>query len=102
MATLSILADLNVYNYVNTGLPADLQDNLIADANGDLCGTIYDGGASSDGAVFEIVKTPTGYATAPITLVSFDGSDGMEPEFGPDRRRQRRPVWNNEQRRRFR
>ena len=82
MATLSILADLNPNNYVNTGLPADLQNNLIADANGDIFGTIYDGGASSDGAVFEIVKTPTGYATAPITLVSFDGSDGMEPKSG--------------------
>ena len=52
---------------------------LIADAKGDLFGTTYQGGASGDGTVFEIAKTSTGYASAPTTLVSFDGSDGEFP-----------------------
>ena len=54
---------------------------LIADANGDLFGTTKEGGADSDGTVFEIAKTSTGYASAPTTLVSFDGADGAAP-FG--------------------
>ena len=52
---------------------------LIADANGNLLGTTNSGGASGDGTVFEIVKTTTGYASAPTTLFSFDGSDGQFP-----------------------
>jgi uncharacterized repeat protein (TIGR03803 family) len=55
---------------------------LIADAKGDLFGTTYQGGAFGDGTVFEIVKTSTGYASAPTTLVSFDGSDGEFPVGG--------------------
>jgi hypothetical protein len=53
---------------------------LIADANGDLFGTTKEGGAYGDGTVFEIAKTTTGYASAPTTLASFDGSDGLFPE----------------------
>jgi hypothetical protein len=30
--------------------------------------------------VFEIVKTQSGYASAPITLVSFTGADGLYPQ----------------------
>ena len=55
---------------------------LIADANGDLFGTTELGGANDYGTVFEIKKTAAGYASAPITLVSFnlaDGADGAEP-----------------------
>jgi uncharacterized repeat protein (TIGR03803 family) len=55
---------------------------LIADTAGDLFGTTAGGGASNDGTVFEIAKTDTGYATAPETLFSFDGSDGRNP-FAP-------------------
>jgi uncharacterized repeat protein (TIGR03803 family) len=57
----------------------DPEAGLIVDANGDLFGTTQAGGANGDGTVFEIVNTPTGYASAPATLVSFDGSDGSGP-----------------------
>ena len=53
---------------------------LIADANGDLFGTTESGGANRAGTVFEIAKTPTGYASTPTTLVSFDDTDGSLPQ----------------------
>jgi uncharacterized repeat protein (TIGR03803 family) len=57
---------------------------LIADAKGDLIGTTEDGGGY--GTVFEIqnigtVAAPI-YATAPTTLVSFNGSNGDYPQAG--------------------
>ena len=48
--------------------------------------------------MFEIKKTAAGYASAPTTLVSFDGADGATPCRQPDRRRQRRPVRDNRRR----
>jgi uncharacterized repeat protein (TIGR03803 family) len=56
------------------------QGNLAVDANGDLFGTTEFGGPSGEGVVFEIAKTPTGYASTPIRLVSFNGSDGASPQ----------------------
>ena len=32
--------------------------------------------------MFEIAKTPTGYASTPTTLVSFNGTDGDDPTAG--------------------
>ena len=58
------------------------QGSLIADANGDLFGTTTSGGASNDGTVFEVKKTAGGYASAPTTLVSFDGDNGKQPVAG--------------------
>ena len=62
---------------------------LIADANGNLFGTTYDGGASGAcgflsgcGTVFEVKKTADGYASAPTTLVSFNGTNGAFPNAG--------------------
>jgi uncharacterized repeat protein (TIGR03803 family) len=55
---------------------------LIADANGNLFGTTYQGGAYGHGAVFEIAKTASGYASTPTTLVSFGGTDGASPVAG--------------------
>jgi len=55
---------------------------LIADRSGNLFGTTLEGGAYNDGTVFEIVKTASGYASTPTTLVSFNGSDGMFPASG--------------------
>jgi hypothetical protein len=52
--------------------------SLIADANGNLFGTTTVGGASGDGTVFEIVKTASGYASTPTTLVSFNGTNGSQ------------------------
>lgn len=50
---------------------------LVLDTNGNFYGTTTNGGANSDGTVFEI--TPAGKLT---TLHSFDGTDGIEPEVG--------------------
>ncbi|MBV8612935.1 MAG: hypothetical protein JOY66_04080, partial [Acetobacteraceae bacterium] len=55
---------------------------LIADASGDLFGTTTEGGAGTGGTVFEIAKTPTGYASAPTTLASFNGFNGNSPDTG--------------------
>jgi uncharacterized repeat protein (TIGR03803 family) len=52
---------------------------VIADANGNLFGTSFDGGASGDGTVFEIVKTSSGYASTPTILVNFNGANGANP-----------------------
>lgn len=71
--TLTTLASFNKTDGWGPGA------GLIADANGDLFGTTLRGGASNVGTVFEIVKTANGYATAPTTLVSFDGTDGVTP-----------------------
>lgn len=52
---------------------------LLADRQGDLFGTTSVGGSDNDGIVFEIAKTSSGYAAAPLTLVSFDGTNGANP-----------------------
>ena len=63
------------FNAANGGGPS----GLIADANGDLFGTTYGGGANDDGTVFEIVKTAAGYASAPTTLVNFNAANDGGP-----------------------
>ena len=55
---------------------------LIADAAGNLFGTTGSGGAYNYGVVFEIAKTPTGYDSTPITLVSFPPSTGAATPAG--------------------
>ncbi len=75
-ATPAVLATFNGAN------GSDPQGGLIADGNGDLFGVTNGGGAYGDGAVFEIVKSANGYASAPTTLVSFNGADGQGP-VGP-------------------
>ena len=55
---------------------------LIADANGNLFGTTFNGGASNYGTAFEIAKSAAGYASTPTTLVSFSGGDGANPRAG--------------------
>jgi len=52
---------------------------LIADANGNLFGTTFAGGAFDDGTVFEIVKTSSGYSSTPTVLVNFNGANGSFP-----------------------
>jgi hypothetical protein len=55
---------------------------VIMDAAGNLFGTVTDGGANGLGAVYEIVKTASGYAATPKILMSFDGTDGSDPNGG--------------------
>jgi hypothetical protein len=59
---------------------------LLLDANGDLFGTTRGGGLYGDGSVFEIVNNGTvaapSYASTPITLFSFNGSNGSTPNGG--------------------
>ena len=62
---------------------------LIADAKGNLFGTTGGGGDPTCGSsvfglpgcgtVFEIAKTPEGYASTPTVLVNFSGIDGAFP-----------------------
>jgi uncharacterized repeat protein (TIGR03803 family) len=59
---------------------------LILDAAGNLFGTTEAGGANSEGTVFEIAKTASGYASTPTVLYSFCAqthcTDGAEPRLG--------------------
>jgi uncharacterized repeat protein (TIGR03803 family) len=61
------------FNGINGSGP---QGSLIADANGNLFGTTYLGGAYNAGTVFEIAKTGAGYSSTPITLVNFNNANG--------------------------
>ena len=54
--------------------------SLLADTAGNLYGTTVDGGTDGDGTIFEIAKTTTGYNSTPIALVSFNFTDGANPE----------------------
>jgi uncharacterized repeat protein (TIGR03803 family) len=54
---------------------------LVVDADGNLFGTA-EGGAYGYGVVFEIAKTASGYASTPIILVSFNGTNGEDPNAG--------------------
>src|SRR5207237_593091 len=51
------------------------QSGLVRDSSGNLFGTAYPGGASSDGTVFE-VAAGSGVIT---TLASFNGTNGVNP-----------------------
>jgi hypothetical protein len=56
---------------------------LVEDANGDLFGTTSYGGEYGSGVVFELVNTGTGYASAPVTILSFQGAPGgANPDGG--------------------
>ena len=56
---------------------------LIVDARGNLFGTTSGCGSSgSNGTVFEVAKTASGYADIPTVLVAFDISDGVFPLGG--------------------
>ena len=59
---------------------SDPEAGLVEDAAGDLFGTTASGPAGTFGTVFEVTKTANGYATAPTTLVAFNGVDGTLPQ----------------------
>lgn len=79
-ASAQSLTTLVSFNGSNGAAP--YYGNLTADANGDLFGTTEAGGANGVGTVFEVAMTASGYATAPSTLVSFNGTDGAYPLSG--------------------
>ena len=64
----------------------DTLGGLLLDANGDLFGTTEDGGPDEAGTVFEVVKTAAGYASAPVTVASFnhDATDAFPEGAFPD------------------
>ncbi len=64
-ATLTTLVNFNGTDGANS------QGGLMVDAEGDLFGATYQGGAYRGGDVFEIAKTSAGYATTPTVLASF-------------------------------
>jgi uncharacterized repeat protein (TIGR03803 family) len=70
-----------IYTFCPSGEPctngAQPTAGLVLATNGDFYGTTMNGGANSDGTVFQI--TPAGKLT---TLHSFDLTDGGEPEVG--------------------
>jgi uncharacterized repeat protein (TIGR03803 family) len=57
---------------------AEPESRLVEDSSGDLFGTTYAGGSSSDGTVFE-VKAGSNTVT---TIASFNGANGAFPEAG--------------------
>ena len=84
------------------------QGGLILNAAGDLFGTTSGWDERIWRQVFEIVQNlPSGYASAPTTLVSFNGTNGGQPVGRFDLRRCRRLVrhggrWHARQRHRVR
>src|SRR4051794_34989159 len=64
----------------NSSNGGDPNSNLIADAAGNLFGTVA-GGPYNSGTVFEIAKSGSGYGV-PTTLATFTGSNGASPFAG--------------------
>ena len=64
---------------------ADPRAGLITDNQGNILGTTASGGldtatgTGNAGTVFEVIKTASGYSSAPTTLVAFNGINGAEP-----------------------
>lgn len=74
--TLDTLVDFDGTNGANP------VGNLLIDASGSLFGTTFYGGANDAGTVFEIDYSGGGYATTPIILASFDGTNNANPTSG--------------------
>lgn len=72
----AMLTTLAAFKGANASYPTG---RLYEDANGNLFGATFFGGANGDGTVFEIVKTATGYASTPTTVATFNGTNGLGP-----------------------
>ncbi len=71
---------VTLLSFTNTPGVAGSDSGVIADAAGDLFGTIPSGGAAGDGAVFELVNHGDAYTL--VTLLSFNGAKGSSPVGG--------------------
>jgi hypothetical protein len=72
-------AGFGLYSFASGAVGAN-PTSLITDANGDLFGATFNGGAYGYGTVFEIPNTPSGYG-ALVDLYTFTGgTDGSGPE----------------------
>ena len=56
--------------------------SIVMDASGDLLEITAQGGANSDGTVFEIAKSGGSYSSTPTVLTSFNVTDGNDPIAG--------------------
>ena len=56
--------------------------DLYADANGNLFGTTFGGGANGRGTVFEIRKIGSSYASTPTVVANFTSANGANPRGG--------------------
>ncbi len=72
-------APINLANFTSAG--GQPYGGLFIDANGNLFGTTFNGGANADGTVFKIADTGGVYG-ALQTLGSFNGSNGTNPYSG--------------------
>ena len=81
---------VTLLSFSNTPGVAGSDSGVIADAAGNLFGTIPSGGATGDGAVFELVNHGGG-AYTPVTLLSFNGANGAA-RLQVDRRRRRESL----------
>lgn len=73
------LTTLASFNHTNGDTPSS---SLIIDSKGNLFGTTLLGGALTSGTVFEVVKTDSGYASTPTTLVNFTLAGGGAYPYG--------------------
>ena len=68
---------VTLLSFSSTPGVAGSDSGVIADAAGDLFGTIPSGGGAGDGAVFELVNNGGAYTA--VTLLSFNGANGALP-----------------------
>ena len=73
---------ITLASFDNTDASFGMFGSLVEDANGDLFGTTQVGGQSGDGTVFKLPYVDGSYASTPIIIASFDGTDGQNPLAG--------------------
>ena len=68
------IADFEAFGATTTG------SHPIGGVSVDSAGDLF--GVTDSGTVFEVLNTPDGYNDVPVTLVTFDGSNGASPAAG--------------------
>src|SRR6202161_1345518 len=67
-----------LYSFKGTPDGVDPRAAVVIGSNGELYGTTFEGGATSQGTVFVLAK-PTGEPWKETVLFSFNGNDGQYP-----------------------